>query len=187
MTSPSPPDDDLEGLLGDIEAGMHQSFSTIDADANIQAASKVPTKRRLVAIKPTIEKTASLLYERGALPDELARLVDLLTVRNHLDQASLGAITRSLYPLGKVGDEVVLRLVGALGHGHLKPSFALQGLFLRWLVMVHHLLENPNILSQTYAVLFNLIDTAAIRPQLCHLLALITRRKHVRPFRIQTM
>lgn len=53
--------------------------------------------------------------------------------------------------------------------------------------MVHHLLENAAILSQTYGVLFNLLDTAAIRPQLCHLLALITRRKHVRPFRIQAM
>jgi len=53
--------------------------------------------------------------------------------------------------------------------------------------MVYHLLENTAILSQTYGVLFNLLDTAAIRPQLCHLLALITRRKHVRPFRIQAM
>ncbi|KAL0943647.1 mis6 domain-containing protein [Colletotrichum truncatum] len=53
--------------------------------------------------------------------------------------------------------------------------------------MVYHIIENPAILSQAYAVLFNLLDTAAIRPQLCHLLALITRRKHVRPFRIQAV
>ncbi|KAK4167996.1 centromere protein I [Cladorrhinum sp. PSN259] len=171
MTSSSPPPSaDLESLLGEIET-----------------AAQLPAKRRLVGIKPAIEKAASVLYDKGALPQDLARLVDLLTVRNHLDQASLGAIVRNLYPLGKVGDEVVLRFVGALGHGHLKPSFPLQGLFLRWLVMVHHLLENPSILSQVYAVLFNLLDTAAIRPQLCHLLALITRRKHVRPFRIQTI
>ncbi|KAK3995030.1 centromere protein I [Cladorrhinum sp. PSN332] len=169
-SSPPPSNEDFEGLIGDIET-----------------ASKLPTKRRLIGIKPTIEKTASVLYENGALPEDLARLVDLLTVRNHLDQASLGALVRNLYPLGKVGDEVVLRFVGALGHGHLKPSFPLQGLILRWLVMVHHLLENPNILSHVYAILFNLLDTAAIRPQLCHLLALITRRKHVRPFRIQTI
>jgi centromere protein I len=129
----------------------------------IQAASKVPAKRRQTGIKSTVESTTSLLYDRGALPDELARLVDLLTVRNHLDQASLGAIVRNLYPSGKVGDEVVLRFVGALGHGQLKPSLPLQALFLRWLVMVHHLLENPTILSQVYGLLFNLLDTAAIR------------------------
>ncbi|KAK4104940.1 Mis6-domain-containing protein [Parathielavia hyrcaniae] len=152
-----------------------------------QAASKVPAKRRKTGIKSTVEKTTSTLYNEGALPDELARLVDLLTVRNFLDQASLGAIVRNLYPSGKVGDEVVLRFLGALGHGQLKPSLPLQALFLRWLVMVYHLLENPAVLSQAYGVLFNLLDTAAIRPQLCHLLALVTRRKHVRPFRIQAV
>lgn len=53
--------------------------------------------------------------------------------------------------------------------------------------MVYPLLQDTSILSQTYGVLFNLLDTAAIRPQLCHILALITRRKHVKPFRIQTI
>jgi len=108
-----------------------------------------------------------LLYERGALPEELSRLVDLVTVRNQLDQASLASIIRNLYPLGKVKDDVVLRVVGALGHGHLKPSLAIQGLLLRWVVMVYHLLENTSTLSQTYGVLFNLLDTAAIRWDLC--------------------
>ncbi|KAK1760496.1 centromere protein I [Echria macrotheca] len=165
----APPDSsELSGLLDDIEA-----------------AAKLPAKRRKTPIKPTVERATTLLYERGALPDELSRLVDLVTIRSQLDQASLGSIIRNLYPLAKVPDDVVLRVVGALGHGHLKPSLAIQGLLLRWLVMVYHLLENTSILSQTYGVLFNLLDTAAIRPQLCHLLALITRRKHVRPFRIQ--
>ncbi|KAL2129135.1 hypothetical protein VTI74DRAFT_8183 [Chaetomium olivicolor] len=163
-------DQDLDVLIGDLEA-----------------ASKVPAKRRRTSIKLTVERATSVLYDRGALPDELSRLVDLLTIRNHLDQASLAAIVRNLYPSGKVGDEVVLRFVGALGHGQLKPSLPLQALFLRWLVMVYPLLGNPAILSQAYGVLFNLLDTAAIRPQLCHLLALVTRRKHVRPFRIQAI
>ncbi|KAL2023816.1 hypothetical protein VTK56DRAFT_1083 [Thermocarpiscus australiensis] len=168
---PSPEgDDDLEGLLGDLEA-----------------ASEIPAKRRKASIKSTVERITSVLYDRGALPHELARLVDLLTIRNHLDQASLAAIVRNLYPSAKVSDQAVLRFIGALGHGQLKPSLPLQALFLRWLVMVYHLLENPAILSQAYGVLFNLLDTAAIRPQLCHLLALVTRRKHVRPFRIQAI
>ena len=68
-----------------------------------------------------------------------------------------------MYPSGKVGDELVLRFVGALGHGQLKPSLPLQALFLRWLVMVYHMLQSPTVLSQAYAVLFNLLDTAAIR------------------------
>lgn len=123
----------------------------------------MPAKRRHTSIKPTVERTTVALYDKGALPDELSRLVDLLTIHNHLDQASLGALVRNLYPLRKVSDDVVLRFVGSLGHGQLKPSLPLQALFLRWLVMVYHLLENSAILSQLYSVLFNLLDTAAIR------------------------
>lgn len=123
----------------------------------------MPAKRRQVGIKSTVERATSLLYDRGAILDELARLVDLVTARNHLDQASLGALIRSLYPAVKVNDETVLKVVGALGHGELKPALPVQSLLLRWLVMVYHLLENPGILGQAYGVLFNLLDTAAIR------------------------
>lgn len=123
----------------------------------------MPAKRRKTGIKSTIESTTAALYERGALPDELTRLVDLLTIRSHLDQASLAAIVRNLYPSGKVSDDVVLRFIGALGHGQLKPSLPLQALFLRWIIMAYHLLQNSAILSQAYGVLFNLLDTAAIR------------------------
>ena len=206
--------DDLGDLLGDLEAGMliiyipGLRYTVCHTDGARGKASKVPAKRRKTPVRSTVESIASVLYDRGALPEELVRLVDLVTVRNHLDQASLGSIIRSLYPVGSVDDETVLRVVGALGHGELKPSLALQGLLLRWLIMVYHLLKNTVILSRTYSVLFNLLDTAAIRympysprksahtfvltcaphrPQLCHLLALVTRRKHVRPFRIQAM
>ncbi|KAK4451880.1 centromere protein I [Podospora aff. communis PSN243] len=154
---------------------------------DIEAASKLPAKRRKISIKSTVEDAASILFDRGALPEELARIVDLLAIRNHLDQSSLGSLVRNLYPARKVSDGVALSVVGALGHGQHKPSLALQSLLLRWLVMVYHLLEKTAILSQAYGVLFNLLDTAAIRPQLCHLLALVTRRKHVRPFRIQAI
>lgn len=143
-------------FLPDLDGNM---INVTDASL----ASKLPAKRRQTAIKTTVEATASLLFERGALPGELTRLVDLLTVRNHLDQASLGAIVRNLYPRGKVDDDVVLRFVAALGHGQLKPSFPLQALFLRWMVMVYHLIKSPAVLSQVYGVLFNLLDTAAIR------------------------
>lgn len=211
--------DTLGSLIEDLETGKELSHfgssggkQKKQALLTAQAAAKAPAKRRKTGIKSTVERVSAVLYSQGALPDELARLVDLLTIRAHLDQASLSSIVRNLYPSGKVGDDVVLRLVGALGHGQLKPSLPLQALFLRWLIMVYHLLENPAILSQAYGVLFNLLDTAAIRydprrqssvssaacilrpeltplnrPQLCHLLALVTRRKHVRPFRIQAM
>lgn len=70
---------------------------------------------------------------------------------------------RNLYPAEKVSADVVLRVVGAIGHGTLKAPLTLQAALLKWLVMVHHVLEGPVVLAQVYAVLFNLLDTAAIR------------------------
>ncbi|KAL6360316.1 hypothetical protein LRP88_06020 [Fusarium phalaenopsidis] len=150
-------------------------------------ASKLPAKSRTTSIKPTVANLTSLAYEWGVLPDTLDDLINLITTPNHLDQASQAAIIRNIYPIAPVSRDSTLRVVSCLGYGKLKPSLTLQAALLKWLIMVHHNLESPQILSQAYPVLFNLLDGAATRPYLSHLLALITRRKHVRPFRIQTL
>lgn len=105
----------------------------------------------------------SLSYEWGVLPDTLDDLINLVTTPSHLDQASLSAITRNLYPAAPVSRDIVLRVVSCLGHGKIKPSLPQQAALLRWLIMVYHALESPQILSQAYPVLFNLLDTAATR------------------------
>ncbi|CAK7226241.1 hypothetical protein SCUCBS95973_006134 [Sporothrix curviconia] len=142
--------------------------------------------------EPTVERLTALAYEHGLRPDALRTIVvDVLTAPGILlDQASLGSLVRNLYPAAAaVGDDVVLAVVGCLGQGQQKPSLPVQALLLRWLVLVYHVLSTSAlaVLSRSYAVLFNLLDTAGIRPQLCHVLVLITRRKHVRPFRIQAI
>ena len=53
--------------------------------------------------------------------------------------------------------------------------------------MVHDILEDPSILSSLYSVFFNLLDMNSLRTDLCPLLGQITRRKHVRPFRVQML
>ncbi|KKF93939.1 Inner centromere protein mis6 [Ceratocystis platani] len=160
---------ELQGLIDDV---VH--------------ASKLPARQRGTSIRPTVDTIAGMAYEHGLEPEQLDMLIDVITQKSHLDQASLAALAKNLYPAtARLDNHVIVRIVAALGHGELKPSFAIQALLLKWIVMVYHVIRNANILGRAYAVLFNLLDTAAIRPQLCHLLALITRRKHVRPFRIQ--
>ncbi|KAI0129232.1 Mis6-domain-containing protein [Hypoxylon sp. NC0597] len=155
--------------------------------SDVVQASKLTAKQRGYNVKPTVERLASLSYDQGLLPEDLGQLIDLVTTPNFLDQASLGNIIRNLYPATKVSDDLVTKVISSLGHGKLKPSLAIQGALLRWLIMIYHVLDNQTILSRAYSVLFNLLDTAAIRKQLCHLLALITRRRHVRPYRIQSL
>ncbi|PHH78009.1 hypothetical protein CDD82_3266 [Ophiocordyceps australis] len=154
---------------------------------DVVAAAQTPAKQRGTSIKPTISRLNSLAYEHGLSPDALQQIVELVTSPSQLDQASTAALVRNLYPRQLVPDNVVLSVVGALAIGGLKPALAIQAALLRWLTLVYHVLEDRSILSRAYSVLFNLLDTAIIRPSLAHLLALVTRRKHVRPFRIQAL
>ncbi|KAK7965951.1 Mis6-domain-containing protein [Apiospora aurea] len=159
-----------------------------DSLAEVIQGAKLKAKSRGTSIKPAVETLGSACYENGVLPDDLKELIDLVTTSasNYLDQASLNSIIRNLYPATKVASEIVIKVVACLGHGVLKPSLAIQAALLRWVIMIHHVVDG-SALSQSYPVLFNLLDTAALRPSLCQLLAMITRRRHVRPHRIQTL
>ncbi|KAI0446650.1 Mis6-domain-containing protein [Xylaria telfairii] len=155
--------------------------------SDILRASKLPAKQRGTSVKPTVEQLTSLAYDQGLLPADLNQLIDLVTTPNFLDQASLAAIVKNLYPATSVSGDLIIKVIGCLGHGKLKPSLTIQAALLKWLIMVQHVTENRTCFLQAYPVLFNLLDTAALRAYACHLLALITRRRHVRPHRIQTL
>lgn len=130
---------------------------------DVVQASKLPPKARSTNIKPTVANLASAAYDRGLLPEALSELIDLVTKPSFLDQASLNAIVKNLYPAARVSRDVVLRVVACLGHGHLKASLNIQAALIRWLILVYHVLESPAVLSQTYQLLFSLLDTAATR------------------------
>lgn len=152
-------------------------------------ASQTPAKRRVADVKPTVAELSSVAYNQGLLPDELRQLVQLVLAPSHLDQASLNTIVKNLYPVAHVAQDVVLSIIGALGIGQLKPALNLQSSLLVWLLHVYHVLDQnaQAALSRAYSVLFNLLDVSATRPQLFHLLAIITRRKHVQYYRIQSL
>lgn len=130
---------------------------------DVLQASKLPPKSRSTNIKPTVANLTSVAYDRGLLPDALNELIDLLTTPSFLDQGSLNAIVRNLYPAARVSRDVVIRVVACLGQGRLKASLNLQAALIRWLILVYHTLDSSAILSQSYHVLFSLLDTAATR------------------------
>jgi len=129
----------------------------------IAIASRTPAKQRSVKVTGLVESVCAKAYEEGLPNAPLARLVDIITLPNLLDQANVGRLIRNLYPASKVPDAVVAKVVGSLGHGRAKSAYPAQAALLKWLVMVYDVLENQKILSQLYAVLFNLLDTIAIR------------------------
>lgn len=105
----------------------------------------------------------SLAYDQGLLPADLSELINLVTTPSFLDQASLAAIIRNLYPATSVSGDIIIKVVGCLGHGKLKPSLTIQAALLKWLVMIQNVVESRDPLLRAYPVLFNLLDTAALR------------------------
>ena len=142
------------------------------------------TKRKYTDLKSSLD-TIHVYAEHYGLSNMALRTL-LIEVKRPgpLDQPSQNAIIKSLYPAGKVSSELIYIVVGCLGYGSRKASLSSQQSLLKWISMVANYLEEPSQLSCFYSVLFNLLDMMSIRADLCHLLAQITRRKHVRPFRI---
>ncbi|KAF8248769.1 Mis6-domain-containing protein [Wilcoxina mikolae CBS 423.85] len=148
------------------------------------ARNAVP-KQEVVAAIDGLSQYSSV---RGLSKEVLEILIDTLTKAPcHFDQGTSGRIIKALIPRGKVSQEAVLKIVGCLGSGPNKPSFSIQAGLLRWLVMVYNVLEDYTVLSQLYGVLFGLLDMITLRGYICHLLSLLTRRKHIKPFRIQAL
>ena len=64
---------------------------------------------------------------------------------------------------------------------------SVQPVFLKWLVLVFPMLESTAQLRGMYGVLFLFLDYETLRPQLCQLMYMLTRRVDVLPFRIRRL
>jgi centromere protein I len=149
--------------------------------------ASVPVKQRYTDAGQLAKTIASDAYENGIPQDALGRLLKVLTAKSHLDQGTTTTLVKNLYPQERIASKHVTQVVCCLGPSKSKPSPATQALLVRWLIMTYDLLEDRTHLGKLYAVLFNHLDMISLRKPLCHLLSLITRRKHVKPFRIQAL
>lgn len=133
-------------------------------------------------INGTVERVASKAFEDGLSEASLDELVDIVTLPNELDQASIANIIRNLYPAAQISDDTLVKVIGSVGHGQSRVAFPVQSLLLKWLVMVYDSIRNPKILSHAYSFLFNLLDTIAIRfISLRHLLSSDAKSKQSAP------
>ncbi|CAL3965976.1 unnamed protein product [Diplocarpon coronariae] len=134
--------------------------------AVLQKESNKKAKQRSVKIASITEKVTAKAYSDGLSNATLDKLVDIITTPNELDQSSLGGLIRNLYPVTRVPDTIVVKVVASLGHGSAYPSYSAQAALLKWLVMVYDVLANQKILSQLYSLFFNLLDNTALRMEL---------------------
>ena len=138
-------------------------------------------------MKAYIEAIQCQAQQHGLTTATLKRLLDVLTSTSALDQTTQKALIKALYPADQIPSHLICIIVNGLGYGSRKASVSTQQLLLKWIFMVQDFLEDPSILSNLYSVFFNLLDMNSLRADLCPLLARTTKRKHVRPFRVQML
>ncbi|KAF2711121.1 Mis6-domain-containing protein [Pleomassaria siparia CBS 279.74] len=168
----------------DAEERSENIRDLVDA---LERASVTPTKQRTVKVSTIVDAICRHAFDHGLDQDALRRVVQVASRKTELDQTSVTTLIKNLYPSQQVPAHVVVTVVGGLGQGKGKPSPGTQNGLVKWLTMVRDIIEHHAILSRMYRVLFNMLDMISIRTSLCHLLSLITRRKHVQPFRIQQL
>ncbi|KAL1601610.1 Phosphate metabolism transcription protein [Paraconiothyrium brasiliense] len=176
----------LHDALEALERGLH-GLVQLDLLLIRDTASNTPAKQRSVKVSSVVDVVCRHAFEVGLDQDSLRTVVQVASVKTELDQTSVTTLIKNLYPAQRVPSDVVVTIVGALGQGKGKPTPGSQNGFVKWLITVHEIIEDPSILSRLYGVLFGLLDSISIRTSLCHLLSLITLRKHVKPFRIEQL
>ena len=125
--------------------------------------SKIPAKQRKINVTELVDTICSHAYESGIPTDALSTAIDVVTLEGHLDQGSKTTLIKNLYPASNVPNDVVFRVVGALGPSTGKPSAVTQALLVKWLILVYEVLADSSVLSKLYAVLFNLLDMISLR------------------------
>lgn len=154
---------------------------------NDYTASEISARQRSTQVSLHVDEISEHAFQFGLANEELQRVANLAANDNHLDQTSITTLIKNLYPAERVPSGVVITIVSSLGSGKHKPTASSQAALVRWLSLVQDVLQDSNVLSRLYGVLFDLLDMITLRTALCQLLVVITRRKHVRHFRIQRL
>ncbi|KAI1964678.1 hypothetical protein LOZ58_001365 [Ophidiomyces ophidiicola] len=174
----------MEDILPTVNMG-HKNLE--DAIAQLEQSAFVPKNQRHDSILDAAKSITSLAYEYGIETGHLDRLLDVIVRSKYLNQTTVTALVKNLYPSERVPSKLIARVIASLGPSKTKPSAVTQNLLLQWLILVYDGLEDQSYLSKFYAVFFDNLEMITIRHLLCCLLSMITRRKHVKPFRIQSL
>jgi centromere protein I len=126
-------------------------------------ASRTPAKQRAIKVFSSVDVICRHAFEDGLEEDALRAVVQLVCVKTHLDQTTVTTLVKNLYPAHRVPADVIVTIVGALGQGKGKPSPGTQDSLVKWLRAIHEIIEDPNVLSRLYGVLFGMLDMISIR------------------------
>lgn len=124
---------------------------------------KGSNKHVILQAKTIVQTICRFADQRGVQTLALDELLKTVSRPNALDRGSCLKIVKSLYPATKVSSDQICVVVSSMGQGSQKASLSLQESLLKWIIMIHELLEEPSILSGLYSVFFNMLDMLSLR------------------------
>uniref|UniRef100_A0A6I8QHR0 Centromere protein I n=1 Tax=Xenopus tropicalis TaxID=8364 RepID=A0A6I8QHR0_XENTR len=163
-------------------------------DANIQQMEEALLFLKNVKGKVILKENHTLInhifavenfgLKHGIPPDAINVLLNLVLSGNLAD--SLNArLLKCLIPASEVTQSSIIQAVSLFCAG--KCSANTQIMFLRWLITVFDYITCKDILSSFYNFFFCFLNYDNLCPYLCHLLYLLTKKDHVRPFRVRKL
>ncbi|GBB86979.1 hypothetical protein RclHR1_13430003 [Rhizophagus clarus] len=135
-------------------------------------------------VKNQIVELVELVSENGLEVAQLAEVLNVIII-GKLDHVDIIKLVKILLPRANVPNFLIIKVLSNLGNKVLK--YDVQALLLRWIIIVYNVIEDHSQLIKFYGVIFHYMEYNTLRPLLCHILYLMTRREHVKPYRIRKL
>ncbi|KAL1923506.1 uncharacterized protein VTP21DRAFT_8486 [Calcarisporiella thermophila] len=168
----------------DISSGGSVFETDNEIDRHLQFIAENSTLR---GGKAAITARIALLQEQvqwhGVDEEQVYGILDII-LSGKLDEPSAKKLTKLLLPRYQVSSDCAVRIIGAIKSG---ANLNVLAILLRWLILVYDYLDTRGYIQNLYGVLFHYLEYETLRPNLCHLLYFLTKREHVKPFRIRKL
>ncbi|XP_066437731.1 centromere protein I isoform X2 [Eleutherodactylus coqui] len=148
-----------------------------------QITSKVPLKGNLI-LSQHLTNIETIGLQHGIPPDGVGILLKV-ALSGHLADSVNTRILKCLLPAGELQEDCIVSAVSLFCTG--RSTTSTQVLFVRWLISVFDLISCKDALSYLYNFFFCLLSDDKLCPSLCHLLYLITRKEHVKAYRVRRL
>ncbi|CAO3599492.1 unnamed protein product [Absidia cylindrospora] len=90
-----------------------------------------------------------------------------------------------LLPRTTVPAKHILYIYGNLSCRRCDP-LVMQAL-LKWVLAIYNVIDGKELMNKMYCVLFHYLNMELLRPELCHLLFMMTKKVHVKPYRVRIL
>ncbi|KAM3912404.1 centromere protein I [Leptodactylus fuscus] len=148
-----------------------------------QIHSKVSLKGNSALIQHLTD--IELIGLKYGIPPEGVDILLRLALSGNLVEHVSTRILKCLIPATELQQDCVVAAVSLFCTGRSTTSTRI--LFIRWLISVFDLISCKDVLSSLYNFFFCLLPDDKLCPTLCHLLYLLTRKEHVKAYRVRSL